>query len=476
MLSSQNYSLQLKELKRKARQQYAELQNKWSKLNKRKVGGTAALLLLMGTAITYFVQNPEVLNKVGSAKISPVELGAFERPDIKERNGIVYNYYDVVEGEIKRDEFLGVILDRHHVSAAIVDQLAQLEKGVENRPVLNVGKKYTVLSNKESGKAEYFIYEPSPYTYYIYEIKDELKLTEHKREVTKQTSSSSGVISSSLWNAIVGNDNIDPSMVFSMASNMEDAFQWTVDFHHVQKGDKFKLIFEEDWIEGERVGVGRLLAAEFNFDSKSYHAIRYKSETYDGFFDLEARPMVKTFLKAPVKYSRISSRYNPRRYHPVLKRTRAHLGTDFAAPKGTPIYATANGTVSKKGRTRGNGNYVKIKHDETYSTQYLHMSRFAKGVGKGSRVRQGDVIGYVGSTGLATGPHVCYRFWKHGKQVDPLKLNFPPPEPMNAADKEIFMTEKAAWFAQLESIEYKAIEKKKLAKKEKSKGKKDSNP
>lgn len=463
----------MEELKRRARQQYAEIKEQWSRLNKRRVGAVSALFLLLGSAATYLVMNPDVFNKATSAKISQVKLGAFERPDIKERNGIIYNYYDVVEAEIKKDEFLGVILDRHHVSPATVDQLAQLEKELENRPVLNVGKRYTVLSNKESGKAQFFIYEPSPYTYYIYQIKDELKVTQHEREVTKKKASSSGVITSSLWNAIVGNDNIDPSMVFSMASNMEGAFQWTVDFHHVQKGDRFKLIFEEDWIEGERVGVGRLLAAEFNFDGKSYHAIRYKSDNYDGFFDLEARPMVKTFLKAPVKYSRISSRYNLRRYHPVLKRTKAHLGTDFAAPRGTPIYATANGVVSKKGRTRGNGNYIKIKHDETYSTQYLHMNGFAKGIGKGSRVRQGDVIGYVGSTGLATGPHVCYRFWKHGKQVDPLKLNFPPPEPMNAQDKEIYMKEKDAWFAQLEAIEYEVIEEKKEVETE---GKQDSNP
>lgn len=428
---------------------------------KAKAWGVIALVLLLSTFSVYFVNNPSIQNKNVSARISQMNLGAFERVDVKEKYDLVFNYYDVAEGEIKRDEFLGVILDRHHVSPLEVDKLAKLEQELENRPVLNVGKKYTVLSNKETGKAEYFIYEPNPYKYFVYQIKDELKITEKEREVVKKTASSSGVITSSLWNAIVGNDRIDPSMVFSMATNMEDAFQWTVDFHHVQKGDRFKLIFEEDWIEGERVGVGRLLAAEFNFDSKSYHAIRYKSDNYDGFFDLEARPMVKTFLKAPVKYSRISSRYNPRRYHPVLKRTKAHLGTDFAAPKGTPIYATANGTVSRKGRTRGNGNFVKIKHDETYSTQYLHMSGFAKGVNKGTRVKQGDVIGYVGSTGLATGPHVCYRFWKHGKQVDPLKLNFPPPEPMNAADKELFLKEKEAWVNQLEGIEYEMIEEKK---------------
>lgn len=437
-----------------------------------KIWGIAAIILLLFTTSIYFLNQTSVDNSSLSARISKTDLGAFERVDVKEKYDLIFNYYDVVEGKIKRDEFLGVILDRHHVTPLEVDKLAKLEQELENRPMLNVGKKYTVLSNKETQKAEYFIYEPSPYKYFVYQIKDELKITEKEREVIKKTASSSGVITSSLWNAIVGNDRIDPSMVFSMATNMEDAFQWTVDFHHVQKGDRFKLIFEEDWIDGERVGVGRLLAAEFNFDSKSYHAIRYKSDNYDGFFDLEARPMVKTFLKAPVKYSRISSRYNPRRYHPVLKRTKAHLGTDFAAPKGTPIYATANGTVSRKGRTRGNGNFVKVKHDDTYSTQYLHMSGFAKGIGVGTRVKQGDVIGYVGSTGLATGPHVCYRFWKHGKQVDPLKLNFPPPEPINAADKEIFLKEKDAWVAQLEGIEYEVIEEKKPE----TEAKKKSNP
>ncbi len=473
----------MQELKRRVRAYREKIQDTWSKVNKKKFFAVSALSILFISTITFFAFNPQLLNGKASANLSETPLGAFDRPDIKEKYGFIYNFYDVAEGEIQKDEFLGVILDRHHVTAVEVDQLAQLEKEMENRPVLNVGKKYTVLSDKKTGKAAYFIYEPNPYRFFVYQIKDELKIKEEEREVTQKEALASGVITSSLWNAIVGNDAIDPSMVFSMASNMEEAFQWTVDFHHVQKGDRFKLIYEEDWVDGERVGVGKLIAAEFNFDNKSYHAIRYKSENYDGFFDLEARPMVKTFLKAPVKYSRISSRYNLRRYHPVLKRTKAHLGTDFAAPRGTPIYATANGTVSRKGRTRGNGNFIKIKHDDTYSTQYLHMNGFAKGMGVGTRVKQGEVIGYVGSTGLATGPHVCYRFWKNGKQVDPLRLNFPPPEPMKDSDKVTFMKEKDEWKARLDAIEYQEIieDKKEESKEEKATEDKDekaadSNP
>lgn len=389
-----------------------------------------------------------------AAHLSQSQQGAFARPDVKEVDGVVYNYYEVTQGEVKRDEFLSVILNRYGVSAAEVDQIAKAENVLEKRPTLVVGKPYTVLANKETGKAEYFIYEPSPYHYYTYKLDGTPTITLREREVTRKAAEASGVITSSLWNAIVGNEGIDPSMVFSMASNMEEAFQWTVDFHHVQKGDRFKLIYEEDWVEGQRVGVGQLLAAVFEFDGKSYHAIRYQSGNYNGFFDEEGRPMAKTFLKAPVKYSRISSRYNPRRYHPVLKRTKAHLGTDFAAPTGTPIYSTANGTVIKKGRTRGNGNYVKVKHDNTYATQYLHMSGFAKGLHVGQRVKQGEVIGYVGSTGLATGPHVCYRFWKNNQQVDPLRLNFPPPEPMGQKDLSEFLQQKDKWLSQLDALPY----------------------
>jgi len=166
--------------------------------------------------------------------------------------------------------------------------------------------------------------------------------------------------------------------------------------------------------------------------------------------------MKKNFLKSPVKYSRISSGFNMNRFHPVLKRRKAHLGTDYAAPYGTPILAVANGVVTKASRTRGNGNYVKIKHDKTYQTQYLHMQKFAKGVDVGVHVKQGQVIGYVGSTGLATGPHVCFRFWKNGRQVNHLKEDLPPPDPMPEKDIPAFEIVRDKVAKQLDEINWPA--------------------
>ena len=234
----------------------------------------------------------------------------------------------------------------------------------------------------------------------------------------------------SLWNAMT-----DAGIPYDLIDKMEDVFAWSLDFYHLQKGDRFKLIYEKQYVGDEYIGTGKILAALFENSGNKHNAVQFDTEDYNGYFDLEARPMKKAFLKAPVKYSRISSRYNPRRFHPVLKRHKSHLGTDYAAPKGTPIYAIANGVVTKASFNRGNGNYVKIKHSDQIQTQYLHMRNFRKGIASGVQVQQGEVIGYVGQTGLATGPHVCFRFWKNGKQVDHLKENLPPPAPMEEKDK-----------------------------------------
>jgi murein DD-endopeptidase MepM/ murein hydrolase activator NlpD len=232
---------------------------------------------------------------------------------------------------------------------------------------------------------------------------------------------------------------------------MEDALQWSVDFHHLQKGDKFKLVYEQNMIEGQDVGVEQVYAAYYKNLDNEHFAVYYEHPDVNkkGYYDLEGRPMNKGFLKAPVKYSRISSGYNPNRFHPILKRRKPHYGTDYAAPYGTPIYAVGNGVVTKASRTRGNGNFVKIKHNDTYQTQYLHMQKFAKGITPGAQVKQGQVIGYVGSTGLATGPHVCFRFWKNGKQVNHLKLNFPPPKSLPVEDLPGFYEIRDDYLAQL---------------------------
>ena len=217
-----------------------------------------------------------------------------------------------------------------------------------------------------------------------------------------------------------------------LANRLADTYQWTIDFFRIDKGDRFKVIFKDRFINDTiYAGIESIDAAIFEHRGKPYYAFEFlvdESTDRTEYFDENAKTLRRFFLKAPVDYKRISSRYSPRRFHPVQKKWKAHKGTDYAAARGTPIWSTANGVVIKSGYTRGNGNYVKVKHTNKYTTQYLHMSKRAVKVGQ--RVVQGEIIGYVGSTGLATGPHVCYRFWVNGKQVDPYKQKLPSAEPM----------------------------------------------
>ena len=233
-----------------------------------------------------------------------------------------------------------------------------------------------------------------------------------------------GVITQSLDQAIR-----DKGGSAALVNSMADLFGWQMDMRALRKGDWFKLIYEEKRVDGEFIGVGEIIGAEFNHMNNSYLAYSYDDGSGLNYYDQEAESMQKAFLRYPVEYSRISSRYNPRRFHPVLKRTRPHLGTDYAAGRGTPIKAAGDGVIVARGWTNGNGNYIKIKHNGTYTTGYLHMSRFGK-FRNGQRVNKGDVIGYVGKTGLATGYHLCFRFWKRGVQVDFLREKLPAEEPL----------------------------------------------
>jgi murein DD-endopeptidase MepM/ murein hydrolase activator NlpD len=340
------------------------------------------------------------------------------------RFGFNLNDFHVSQATIEPNQFLADILLLHKVDYQTVAELAEKAKPVFDVRSLRAGKPYYILNADTSDRADYFIYEPNAISYVVYDIRNK-EVTRTDREITRVKKTASGTITSSLWKTMM-----DQNLDYELAAKMEDALAWSVDFHHIQPGDLFKAYYEELYVDDVRVGVGDLHAAYFRNSNNDYYAIKYASENYDGFYDLEGRPMKKVFLKAPVKYTRISSRYNLSRFHPVLRRVKAHLGTDYAAPYGTPIYAVANGVVTKASYTKGNGNYVRIRHDKIYETQYLHMQGFAKGISSGVQVKQGQVIGYVGSTGLATGPHVCFRFWKNGKQVNHLNLNLPEPEPM----------------------------------------------
>lgn len=366
------------------------------------------------------LSNKETINTL------PILVPEYEYTDIN------MSLYQMEEGLIQQGSVLSEIFSSLGIGISTLHSLLDSGRDIFEVRHLRAGKKYKVLKDKVSEEPAYFIYEPDPINYFIFDLKDESGIVKGQKPVDTLHHSFAGLIQSSLWNAF-SDYEIESNQIPVLTAKMEDALAWSVDFHHLQPGDHFKLLYDEYFVDGESVGIGEMQAAYFQTSGKDYYAFKYNNGKYDGYFSEDGRPMKKAFLKAPVKFSRISSRYNLGRFHPILKKVKPHLGTDYAAPYNTEIYATADGVIDRIGHTGGNGNFIKIKHDKTYSTQYLHMSKFAPKMKKGVHVKQGEVIGYVGSTGLATGPHVCYRFWKNDKQVDPLRENLPQPEPMDPA-------------------------------------------
>ncbi len=284
-------------------------------------------------------------------------------------------------------------------------------------------------------KAKYFVYQPNLVDYVVFEIGDTaVSARKGAKDVTIREKTASGTINSSLYQTLT-DANVSPKL----AVELSNIYAWTIDFYRIQKGDKFKVVYEERVVDGEAIGIGKIKAGIFTHWKEDYYAFSFSQNKQEDYFDEKGNSLRKAFLKAPLKFSRISSRYTLNRYHPVQKRNKPHYGTDYAAPKGTPIMAVGDGVIIASSYSKYNGNFVKVKHNGTYTTQYLHMNK--RNCKVGQRVRQGDIIGYVGSTGLATGPHVCFRFWKNGKQVDHLKEKFPPSLPIDKKYKEEYKKE-----------------------------------
>lgn len=360
--------------------------------------------------------------------------------------GFALDTFQVKEGAIRSGQFLSDLLLAQHVDYPSIEKIVQNAKGIFHVNELRPGNAYTVLTKDSTGRADHLIYEPNIYEYVVFNLKQEdLTVERIKRPTSTEVKAAAGKIEGSLWQAMT-----DGGMSYELADKMEDALQWTVDFHHLQKGDEFKLVYDQHFVEGKDAGIGKVYAAYYKSEKKEHYAIYYEGGKFKGYYDLKGHPMRNAFLKAPVRFSRISSYYNLNRFHPILKRVRPHFGTDYAAPAGTPIMAVGDGVIEKASYTNGNGNFVKIKHSGTYESQYLHMRGFAKGIRAGAHVSQGEVIGYVGSTGLATGPHVCFRFWMGGKQVNHLKLNLPDPDPLPASEMEQFNKIKEVYLAKLQ--------------------------
>jgi murein DD-endopeptidase MepM/ murein hydrolase activator NlpD len=342
-----------------------------------------------------------------------------------EKYGFSNEDYFFENSTIANNQFLGDILYKSGIPYPLIAELEQKAKEVYDVRRIRVGKDYSIVREDSCGTAVALVYEPDPLSYVVFDFRDSVSVRNVEREYLTCVETASGKLQTSLWDALVGQ-----GYDFALVDLMEDALASSVSFYHAKKGDEFKLIYERKYIDDRPIALGQLLGAYYKNSRGEHYAIYFESDKYSGFFDQEARPSKKSFLLSPVKYSRISSPFSYNRFHPIKKRKIPHLGTDYAALHGTPIRTVADGVVISASYTKANGKYVKIKHDKTYQTQYLHMSRFAKGIVPGATVKRGETIGYVGSTGLATGPHVCFRFWKNGRQVNHLRENFPPADPM----------------------------------------------
>ena len=358
--------------------------------------------------------------------------------DIKEEYNIDAEGFSIHHDEIQKNQFLSDILLNCNVDYATIEALAKKADSVYKVTRLRAGKPYYILSDTASQKARYMIYEDTPIDYVVFEMQDSLlNVYTAQKEIETRVKMTSGIIEANLSQTMA--DNHCNSY---LAIALSEVMAWSIDFFRLEKGDRYKTIYEEKFVNGRSVGIGDVLAVYFHHRGSDFFAFQYEQDSIFTYFDEEGNSVRKAFLKAPIKFSRISSRFSHRRFHPVLQTYRGHFGTDYAAPTGTPIRSVGDGIVTARTYSGGNGNYVKIRHNATYSTQYLHLSRFGKGIAVGKSVKQGQVIGYVGSTGLATGPHLCYRFWKNGKQVDPYKEKLPPAAPINPEIKDAYMLHK----------------------------------
>ncbi len=366
--------------------------------------------------------------------------------------GMVIDHLNVSNAEVKRNQRFSDLLDGYYVDGKALRLLAMVPRNVFDFRKVAANKKYTVLAENDSLKtARALVYEASPVDYYVFHFSDTLVVESCQRATSTVERSIAAEIRSNLSETIEA-----MNISHELTNGFVDIFAWQVDFGRLQKGDKFKLIYTEKQVEGKPVGIESINAVYFEHFGSGYYAFPFEQCEGLDYFDEKGNSLRKALLKYPIEFTRISSRFNPHRFHPVAKVFRAHNGTDFAAPTGTPIRSAGDGIVLEAQYKGGNGNYVKIRHNATYTTQYLHMSRIGSGIRPGTRVRQGQTIGFVGSTGLANGPHLCYRFWKNGVQVDALKVQLPAAEPVKDNERAAFETVKENLTRKLEEIPFPA--------------------
>ncbi len=403
---------------------------------KRKIIFYLSICFFVGSVVSLFI-------KVD--KTQPIEQEQLVEPNLL--FDIEVDNYTTEQGTIKSGQTLSVIFGQYGLSALATHNIEKAAEPVFKLNNIRAGKPYTVfLSSDSTRRLCHFVYEKDLTEYITFSFEnDTIVVSKGEKNVTIERRVGSGVIESSLWNSMVAQD-----MPPALAMELSDVFAWSVDFFGIQEGDSYNVIYDEKYVDTTRIGTGTIYGAWFEHMGKRYYAIPFAQGGKVTYWDEQGNSLRKQFLKAPLKYSRISSKFSNARMHPVLKIVRPHHGVDYAAPSGTPVYAVADGTIIYCGWASGGGNTIKIKHVRQMQTTYMHLKGFAKGISNGKRVSQGDLIGYVGSTGLSTGPHLDFRLHIAGKPIDPLKAPSEPTEPISTANREAFDAIKERIIAELE--------------------------
>ena len=395
----------------------------------------------MNRFLTYVILTAGLLItscKGGGAQQPVEETPQDTVPEPVRRWGIVIDSLDVYDGIIGRNELLSNILIRNGVSARTIHFLDRQSESTWSVRKIQAGKPYHIIRDRDSlASARYFVYDISKVDYVVYSLTDSIYSYLGSIPTDTLRRFISGSIQSSLWNAMM-----DQGAAPELAGLLSDVYSWTIDFFGIQQRDSFCVYFEEIYADTALVGTGNILAANFITGGKDHLAFRYRYREDRGeFFDENGTSLRRAFLKAPLSYSRISSRFSNARLHPIKKIVRAHHGVDYAAPSGTPVYSVGDGVVTAKAwDNKGGGNYIKIKHNSTYTTEYMHLRGFASGIQVGTHVKQGQLIGYVGMTGTATGPHLDYRVFKNGTAIDPLRMDLPAVDPIKKEDMHEYLT------------------------------------
>lgn len=366
------------------------------------------------------------------------EVDITDSTEIKEityKYGIPVNDYEIDFGVVKPNQSLSTILETHGLTTGQIHELGVKSKGIFDVRKIKSGQAYAVFSGKDSlGSVDFFVYEDNPKAYVVFDLRGDYRVYIGQNPVEWRRKEIKGQVQSSLWNAMKSYD-ADPLL----AVELSKIFGWTIDFFGLQKEDEFRVIYEQEYVDGQSLTNFSIIGVVFRHADSSYYAIPFLQNGEVLFFNEHGKSLEGAFLKAPLDFFRISSRFTNSRYHPVLKRYRAHHGVDYAAPVGTPVYAIGSGTVMAKGfQANGGGNFIKIKHNGTYVTSYMHLSRFEKGIKVGKTVAQKEIIGYVGSTGLSTGPHLDFRVFENGRPINPLTIKSQPKDPVSRENMERF--------------------------------------